>query len=315
MTDSEIIQWLLKGDISIQYQAHRDLLGIEKPQLQKRIEREGWGKRFLSHRKPDGHWGIRFYQPKWISTHYTLLDLKYLCISPANKKIRESICSVLKNQIGTDGGINPSPHPAISDVCLGGMVLNYASYFRAGEEHLRSIVDFSLSEQMSDGGFNCTYNRGGATHSSLHTTLSMLEGFDEYKKNGYTYRLKDLEKAEEASREFILRHRLFRSCRTGNIIKTQFLQFPYPCRWYYDMLKALDYFQYARVQYDKRMDDALSVLLKKRNKDGLWNLSSKYPGQIHFEMEKAGKPSRWNTLRAMRVLKYYKISQRGDSPL
>lgn len=309
MTNSEILSWLLEGDVSIQYQAYRDLLGIEKPQLQKRIEREGWGKKFLSLRKPNGNWGSKFYFPKWTSTHYTILDLKYLCISPVSKKIRESIRSILHNEVMNDGGIYPSEYKKNhnSDVCVTGMVLNYASYFHAKEESLTPLVDFLLSEQMDDGGFNCHSNYQGATHSSLHTTLSVLEGIDEYKKNGYIYRLKELKKAEEESREFILVHRLFRSCKTGNIIKQQFLQLHYPPRWYYDILKALDYFQYAGVKYDKRMNDAIEILLQKRTKEGFWKVASKYPGQIHFEMEKAGKPSRWNTLRAMRVLKYYKM--------
>jgi hypothetical protein len=305
MTQKEIISWLLDGDISIQYQTHRDLLEIEKPGLRKKIESEGWGLKLLSCRRANGHWGQKFYQPKWISSHYTLLELKYLAIPPGNKTIRETLDIIFENEKGPDGGICPVGTVHKSDVCVNGMFLNYASYFQVKEELLKSIIDFLLSEKMNDGGFNCHSNRKGAIHSSLHTTLSVLEGILEYKINGYTYRLKELEKAGSEAQEFILAHKLFRSDKTGEIIRPGFLNFCYPSRWYYDILKAMDYFRLANVNYDKRMDDAIGVIKSKRNKDGIWKLPANYPGQMHFEMEKPGQPSRWNTLRALRVLKYY----------
>lgn len=305
MTKDEIISWLLQGDPAIQYQVHRDLLGIRRSDLMKKIESEGWGKRLLDCRKADGYWGKGFYQAKWISTHYTLLDLKNLNLPPSNKAVSETVRKILNKEKGLDGGIYPIGTNGLCDVCVNGMFLNYASYFRARENDLRSIVDFLLVEKMNDGGFNCHSNRKGATHSSLHTTLSVLEGILEYEKNGYRYRLNELKMVQQSSHDFILVHRLFRSDKTGSIIKPQFLQLHYPCRWYYDILKALDYFQLAKVKYDERMDGAIEVLLKKRTNEGLWKLASPHPGKTYFQMEQAGKPSRWNTLRAMRVLKHF----------
>jgi hypothetical protein len=305
MSQKEIISWLLEGDISIQYQVYRDLLHIDKPNLRKKIESEGWGFKLLSCRLPSGHWGKSFYQPKWISSHYTLLELKYLAIPPGNKTIRETLNIIFENEKGPDGGIRPIGTLQKSDVCVNGMVLNYSSYFQVNEELLKSVIDFLLSEKMSDGGFNCHSNRIGAMHSSLHTTLSVLEGILEYKRNGYSYRLKELEIDRSEAQEFILMHRFYRSDKTGDIINPNFLKLYYPSRWYYDILKALDYFRLAGVYYDNRMDDAIRVINSKRNKDGLWKLAANHPGQIHFEMEKPGQPSRWNTLRALRVLKYY----------
>lgn len=192
-----------------------------------------------------------------------------------------------------------------SDVCVNGMVLNYASYFQTIEDKLKSIIDFLLSQKMNDGGFNCRSNRKGAVHSSLHSTLSVLEGIDEYQKNGYQYRTRELNKAKMESIEFILMHHLFRSDHTGRIINSNFLKLRYPGRWYYDILKAMDFFQYAEVKYDLRMNEAIQRISSARKRDGKWYLSAKHPGQTHFEMEKSGKPSRWNTLRSLRVLEYY----------
>jgi hypothetical protein len=219
----------------------------------------------------------------------------------------ESIDRIIKEEKGRDGGVRPIGVIKASDVCLNGMFLNYASYFKTQENKLNSIVDFILSQYMPDGGFNCQSNRSGASHSSLHTTLSVLEGITEYQLNGYVHRKDDLEKARSSSIEFILQHQLFLSDRTGEIINKDFLKLTYPGRWRYDILRALDYFQYARMNWDERMDPAIQVLLKKRNKNHTWNVQAKHPGQVHFEMEKAGKSSRWNTLRALRVLKHFQV--------
>ncbi|TES90980.1 MAG: hypothetical protein E3J88_03290 [Anaerolineales bacterium] len=309
MDKQQIINWLLEGDVAIQYQVHRDLLASEKPHLQDRIASEGWGAKFLSFRKEEGHWGRGFYQPKWISSHYTILDLKNLGISPGHPDIIESVLIILRDHKAIDGGIDPSVTIDMSDVCINGMVLNYASYFKVEGEALQSIVDNTIEQHMHDGGFNCRANRQGAVHSSLHSTISVLEGIQEYGSNNYVYRLAELEQIAAEAREFILQHHLYRSDRTGEIIDKRMLMLSYPSRWQYDILRALDYFQGACVDYDPRMQPALDVLLKKRRKDNRWPVQAKHPGQIHFEMEKTGGPSRWNTLRSLRVLKHFGLSE------
>jgi hypothetical protein len=301
-----LVAWLLEGDVSIQYQVHRDLLDEQRPDLRERIATEGWGERFLKQRSPSGHWGRKYYQPKWISTHYTVLDLKNLGITPEQPEIRETLALVLEQEKAPDGGILPIGADKRSDVCLNGMFLNFACYFGMAEEDLRSIVDFLLDVRMQDGGFNCQSNRaGGAVHSSLHSTTSVLEGILEYRSNGYSYRSAELQEVEPDAREFIFQHRLYRSDQTGEIIDKRMLLLSYPYRWYYDILRGLDYFQLAEVGYDPRMQDALEVLIKKRRKDGKWPVQGKHPGQVHFEMEPAREPSRWNTLRALRVLRHF----------
>lgn len=308
MNKQQIIDWLLEGDVSIQYQVWRDLLEVDKKKLQDRIANEGWGLKFLSKRNSDGHWGDRFYQPKWISTHYSLLDLRNLNLPSYNEIAQETIELVLQNNIADDGGIRLGPSTSRhSDVCVNGMFLNYAAYFKTHEKKLQSIVDSILNEIMPDGGFNCRTNRSGAKHSSLHTTISVLEGFTELQKAGYTYRKDEILSAGENATEFILRHQLFLSDRTGQIINKDFLKLTFPCRWKYDILRAMDFFQYAGIEWDNRMRAALYLLKEKRNYDGTWNMNAPHAGQEHFNMEKAGNSSRWNTLRVLRVLKRYDI--------
>lgn len=308
MIKQQITEWLLEGDASIQYQAWRDLLGSDKKNFQDRIAIEGWGLNFLLKQHSNGHWGDRFYQPKWISTHYTLLDLRNINLPNKNEAVQKTIELVLQNDKAEDGGIRLGPSTSqYSDVCVNGMFLNYASYFKASEIILQSIVDSILAEIMTDGGFNCRTTRSGAIHSSLHSTISVLEGFTEFQKAGYNYRKKEISDAINSGIEFILMHRLFLSDRTGQLIDKNFLKLTYPCRWQYDILRAMDFFQYAGVKWDNRMTEAITYLLKKQNKDRTWNMQAAYSGQVHFIMEKAGKPSRWNTLRMLRIKKHFGI--------
>ncbi|MCK5054542.1 MAG: hypothetical protein KAR65_09695 [Anaerolineales bacterium] len=309
MDEKQIVNWLLEGDVAIQYQVNRDLLASEEPRLRERIATEGWGAKFLGLRKEEGYWGRGFYQPKWISSHYTILDLKNLGISPEHPQLMESISIILRNHKAADGGIDPSVTINQSDVCINGMFLNYASYFKVEGKALQSIVDNTIDQHMLDGGFNCRANRQGAVHSSLHSTISVLEGIQEYTTNGYGYRRAELEQIAVEAREFMLQHRLFRSDHTGEIIDKRMLMLSYPSRWRYDILRALDYFQLAGVDYDSRMEDALNVLWKKRRSDNRWPVQARHPGQSHFNMEKTGGPSRWNTLRALRVLKHFGLPE------
>lgn len=310
-----LVDWLLEGDVAIQYQVHRDLLDEERPDLRARIAAEGWGAQLLAARRPAGHWGRGFYQPKWISTHYTLLDLKHLGVAPDQAQIRESIGQVLGRHKEADGGVNPAKTSRTGEVCVSGMVLNYAAYFGMPAAPLQSVVDFLIGVQMPDGGFNCESNVRGAVHSSLDSTISVAEGIGEYLASRYTYRAAELRAVAHQARELLLSHRLFRSDRTGQIINPRFLLLSYPSRWFYDILRALEHFRNAGARYDPRMRDGLDVLLQKRRKDGAWPLQSKRPGQVHFDMEIPGQPSRWNTLRALRVLKHFGSGQQrhGDS--
>jgi hypothetical protein len=307
MIEQEVLNWLFAGDVSIQYQTYRDLLGEDRPDLQERIASEGWGRRFLSCRRGDGHWGRGYYTPKWTSTHYTLVDLKNLAVSPETEAIHESISMVIEKHKAKDGGILPVGPSSTTDLCIDAMFLNVASYFKADEKGLHSLIDRILDLQMPDGGYNCRITRGGAVHSSMHTTISVLEGINEFLQAGYAYRREEVIRVQGEAQEFLLTHKLFRSDKTGEVIDKRFSMLSYPSRWRYDILRGLEYFQHAGAAFDPRMTDALEVIRKKRRKDGTWPVQARHPGEVHFQMEKTGKPSRWNTLRVLRVFKHFDL--------
>ncbi len=307
---NELVKWLMEGDPSIRYQTLRDLTDSPDKAIQKernRIDSEGWGAAFLSKAKPGGGWGMRYYQPKWISTHYTLLDLKNLGINPDIHIIHKSIDKMFNLPVGLDGGLNIGITVPYSDVCVNGMMLNIASFFQRDESELEPFIDYLLKVRMNDGAWNCEYFKTGTHHSSLHTTIGVLEGLNEFLKNNYIYRSDEIKAALKKAHEFVLMHRLYKSDKTGEIIDKRMTMLSYPSRWKYDILRAMDYFQEAGVQYDIRMQDAIDIIISKRRKDGAWPVQAKHAGQVHFDMEKTGGPSRWNTLRALRVLKYYMI--------
>lgn len=311
MERAEIIKWLLQGDVAIQYQTHKDLLGSKAgvlEELKARIAKEGWGRKFLDCYNPAGYWGRGFYQPKWTSTHYTLLDLRNLCM-PVTEEITYALDLIAESKIAKDGGIDPRSNTGKrskkSDVCINGMFLNYASYFSLQEEKMKSVVDRIIESQMGDGGFNCMIGTPGTVHSSVHSTLSVLEGINEYLEKGYAYKRAEMAKMESEAKGFLLFHKLFKSHRTGKVINPMMLRFYQPPRWRYNILRAMDYFRKANVPYDERMREAMDKINGKRKKDGLWRLPAHLPGDVHFHMEEAGKESRWNTLIAMRVLEHY----------
>lgn len=303
--DDDVVTWLLEQDVGVRFQTRRDLLGHDEPDLQQRIAREGAGAALLSARGVDGHWGGGFYQPKWTSSHYTLLELKNMGLSRDNREAGETVALILREEKGRDGGLNPTRTVTVSDACVNGMALGYASYFGAAEEQLASVVDFLLDQRMTDGGFNCRRNRSGARHSSMHTTVSVMEGITEYDRSGYSYRVAELLDARATCVEFLLRHRLYRSERSGQPIDPEFTRLHHPWRWHFDLLRGLDALTGAGVQQDARMQDALNVLVGRRRPDGRWAANRSYPGTSYLPPVPAGAPSPWITLIALRVLRMY----------
>ena len=319
-----VVQWLLDGDPAIRWQTLRDLAGAEESVVERerrKIARNGWGARLLAKQDPQGTWagGLSsdggLYSPKWTSTTYTLLLLRDFGLAASNRQARKACKLLLERGLQRDGGINYgvwAKWTRRSETCVTGMVLSILSCFEYDDPRLDTILGHLLEQQMPDGGWNCR-RTDGATHSSVHTTISALEGLRLYESH-FGRKVRELRAAQRRGREFLLVHRLFRSHRTGEIIKPQFIRFSFPPRWHYDILRALDYFQAVNAPRDARLVDALEIVRATRREDGRWPLQHSYKGKTYFELERLGAPSRWNTLRALRVLKWWNDENLGTFP-
>jgi hypothetical protein len=309
------IEWLLDGDAAIRWQTLRDLVDASDPivkRARKQVAREGWGARLLAKQDPEGTWARKkssddgLYSPKWTSTTYTMLLLRDFGLPAENRQARKACKALLEGGMQPDGGINYGMWAKWirrGETCVTGMVLSILRDFKYEDSRLDTIASHLLEQQMPDGGWNCQ-RANGATHSSVHTTISVLEGLRSYERHRRT-RLAAVRAAQKRGREFLLVHRLFRSHRTGEIIKPIFTRFSFPPRWHYDVLRALDYFQAVGAPRDERLADAIDLVESRRSTDGRWLLENSYRGKTYFQLERVGAPSRWNTLRALRVLRWW----------
>jgi hypothetical protein len=305
------VEWLLDGDPAIRWQVLRGLAGAAEGTVERerrKVAREGWGARLLARQDPAGTWagGLSsdggLYSPKWISTTYTMLLLRDFGLPATNRQARKACALLLDGGLQRDGGINYGWRGQ-SETCITGMALSILSYFEYDDERLDIIAGHLLEQQMADGGWNCR-RPYGATHASVHTTISALEGLRLYELHRGR-RMRAVRAAQHRGREFLLAHRLFRSHRSGKIIKPIFMRFSFPPRWHYDILRALDYFQAVNAPRDGRVAEAIEIVRNSRGPDGRWPLQNVYKGKTYFELERLGAPSRWNTLRALRVLQWW----------
>ena len=303
----EVIDWLMRGDPAIRWQTMRDLLGApahEYEQERAKVASQGWGARLLRKQDAGGLWAGGLYTPKWTSATYTMLVLRLLGLEPGNPQAMRTCRVFLDRGLYSDGGINFfARYYRYSETCITGMILSILGWFRLEDPRISQVADHLLGQQMADGGWNCQYPKG-ATHGSFHTTILALEGLRCYDQS-LARSSRRIRAAEAAGREFLLRHRLYRSHRTGKVVKSGLTRFPFPPQWHYDVLRGLDYFRESGAGRDARLEDAIEVVARHRGEDGRWTLPARYPGHYYFAMEKRGAPSRWNTLRAMRVLGWW----------
>jgi hypothetical protein len=300
------LDWLLAGDPAIRWQVQRDLLdepitvyGADR----QRVATEGWGAQLLARQDPDGKWAGGVYSPKWISTTYTLLLLRQMGLPFENPQARRACEHFWSRGLYQDGGINLFRSIDYSETCVNGMLLALLCYFRHPDERIHSVADYLLGQQMEDGGWNCERIKG-ATHGSFHTTISVLEGLAEY-RHAFPQRAIRIRPAERRAQEFLLLHRLYFSHRSGKVADPAMTRMYFPPRWRYDFIRALNYFQSSQARPDERMSDAIELLMKKQTLDGRWLAYRPWAGRTFFELEATGQPSRWNTLRALRVLKWW----------
>lgn len=300
--DRVTVEWLLEGDPAIAWQVERDLLDAQESDwraTQSRVAIEGWGARLLAERADTGRWTTGLYSPKWTSTTYSLLQLWRMGLPRDNASAVASTELLLDEKVWLFG--DKKPH---WEACVAGFGLSLSSWFTVDDTRRQRLVGEILDHQLADGGWNCRSVRTGSKHGSFHTTMNVLEGLREYVLSGGS-RADEVARAEALGREFFAAHHLYRSHRTGKIPDQRMARMPFPPRWHHDILRGLDYFRAAGAAPDERLQDPVDVVLGYQRKDGRWPIHQNYSGKVWFDMESGRQPSRWNTMRAMRVLRWW----------
>ena len=306
---NETISWLLEGDPAIRWQSMRDLLDLPEQTWQAERQRTlttGWGAQFLARQETNGQWGGGIYSPKWISTTYTLLTLCDIGLPGDCEAARRGAALAVGSLLGP--ACDDAFHQKLAglDRCIVGMMLRIGINFGIDAARIEAIVANLLQEMMPDGAWNCRRNRRPKPHhSSFHTTFNVLEGLRAYLAWGQGAQHEAAQAAEQSALSFMLDHNLFLSDKTGEVVNPKFTYFSFPTRWFYDVLRGLSYFALADAPRDPRLQAAMELLHSRRRKDGTWPVQNKHAGRVFFDMEKTGGPSRWNTLRALRVVRWW----------
>jgi hypothetical protein len=301
------LKWLLDSDPAIRWQVMSDLTD-EAPDAiaaeRSRVASEGWAAQLLALQSPAGHWGRL---PKWdLPSLYSLVALKDLGLDPASKQARRMIDRVDRKLVFKP--LNNRPYlRGETEPCINGRILGIGAYFKRPNDALAQQL---LGEQLEDGGWNCeawpfvSPKRPPSRRSSFHTTMCVLEGLLEYERA--RGKSAAVTKARKRGENYLLERRMFRSLRTGKVIDNRWLRFSFPTFWHYDVLRGLDYLRNAGIKPDRRVGDAIEVVMERRHQNGRWPLNLLHPERIPLAMEtRVGGASRWNSLRAYRVLRWY----------
>jgi hypothetical protein len=324
--NTSAIQWLLDSDPSIRWQTMRDLTNTPADQVAAEragVATEGLGAQLLAQQKPDGSWAGVAWNHGWDSTMHILTLLREMGLDPTSDEARHAL-GLVRDHVrwmgwdldGSWKGVDFVGNPFFAgevEPCINGQVGASGAYF--GQD-IERIIKLLLAEQLSDGGWNCEA-ANGSTRSSFNTTICVLEALLEYELAGNNN--PDVTAARLRGQEYLLERRLFHRKSTGTVIEHDmkdsssggtghpaFTRFAFPTWWHYDVLRGLDYLRRASVAPDERMADAIDLLNSKRDPDGRWPLEIQYPGTMPVQLDDGeGLPSKWNTLRALRVLKWY----------
>jgi hypothetical protein len=327
----DAIEWLLDSDPAIRWQVMRDLTDAPEEQVaaeRARVAIEGWGARLLALQRPDGQWdggvptftstaAANWWQslpperrgtlfPEWTSTTWSLTLLRAFGLDPASAGAHHAV-SLVREHCRWEHDGEPFFAGEV-EPCINGRAVAIGAYF--GED-VQGIVDRLLGEQMSDGGWNCE-QENGSTRGSFRSTIDVLEGLLEYERA--TGGSPDVTAARLRGQEYLLERRMLRRRSNGEVIDPAWTLFSYPTYSHYDVLRGLDYLRAAGAIPDERVAEAIDLVESKPDADGRWPLENPHPGRLHFAMDEGkGRPSRWNTLRAMRVLRWSGQTQRSVS--
>ena len=310
---SSVIRWLLDSDPSIRWQVMLDLIGAPADEVaaeRARVANEGAGARLLALQGTDGRWGGAAWNRGWSSTMHVLMLLKEMGLDPACEQARRAM-GLVRDRV-TWRGCGPRECDGHSffegevEPCINGQVAAVGAYF--GQD-VRGIVDRLLSEQLPDSGWNCEA-ANGSTRSSFNTTICVLEALLEHERA--VGASPEVSGARLRGQEYLLERRLYRRRSTGEIIERDrkggaaWTRFAFPTWWHYDVLRGLEYLRRAGVVPDERVAEAIDLVVSKRDADGRWPLETRHPGEMPVETDQGlDRPSRWNTLRALRVLSWY----------
>src|SRR5215813_5542651 len=312
-----VTDWLLDSDPAIRWQVLRDLAHAPAEVVaaeRARVANEGWGARLLALQGDDGQWAGGACFPSrsfdqfdgsqgqpWTATLPTLQLLCDFGVDPSAERVHRSAALVREHCRWEHAG-----QPFFSgevEPCINGRTVTLGTYF--GQD-VDGVVARLLGEQLEDGGWNCEVENG-SVRSSFATTINVLEGLLAHERaSGGSA---DSIAARRRGEEYLLERKLFRRKSSGEVVNAAWLQFSCPVHWHYDVLRALDYFRSTGDAPDSRIDEAIELLRSKQQPDGSWLLENTHPGKVHFVLEDGdGQPSRWDTLRALRVLKWYEQS-------
>jgi hypothetical protein len=299
-----VMKWLLDSDPAIRWQVMQDLTEEDEPVVaaeRLRVATEGWGARLLDSQSPRGQWGARK-DRGWMTTVHTLTLLKDLGADPASGQVRRAVDRVRKHV--TWYQLDGRPYfDGETEPCINGRILATGAYF--GEPSKRLLYRL-LGEQLQDGGWNCEAPTSQC--SSFHSTICVLEGLLEYERA--CGRPPAVTKARTLAQDYLLQRRMFRSLKTGDVIDRSWTRFQFPPSYHYDVLRGLDYLRSAGVKPDERVAEAIDIVNERRHQNGLWPLNRIDPRRFTFDMEPGvGKRSHWNTLRALRVLKWHALGK------
>jgi hypothetical protein len=302
-----VMEWLLDSDPALRWQVLRDLADAPADEVateRARVASEGWGAQLLAAQDADGYWGADSSNPEWVTLRVLLL-LRDMGLDPAGAAAWRAVALVRDNVtwqgvLPQDAAWHGTPLFAGEvEPCVNGRVVAVGAYFGEDEE---SVVDRLLGEQMADGGWNCERESGSA-RGSFHTTICVLEGLLAYERA--TGGSPALAAARERGQEYLLERRMLRRLSDGDVIDQAWTQFSFPTGYHYDVLRGLEYMRSAGVRPDARLAEAIDRVASKRDADGRWARENVYPDELDAEPRVAGgEPSRWITLRALRVLRW-----------